>query len=198
MKNRIVRAPLSFGFTGAIDSDGTVGRYPYGPALGQIVEKVVTHWYDMQTPPTPVADRDRMNGFRPNGIRDGIGDPGATVPAYKARPLDGIWATAPYLHNGSVPTLYDLLSPYTERPRDFWLGNREFDPVKVGYVTTQIAGAFRLVTADARTGAPVRGNGNGGHLFETPGDPAHPRPGTIGPTLTPADRRALVEYLKTL
>jgi mono/diheme cytochrome c family protein len=198
MKARIVRAPLSFGFTGAVGTEGDVGRYPYGPALGQIVEKVVTRWYDTQTPPTSPADRERMNGYRPNGIRDGIGAPGATVPVYKARPLDGIWATAPYLHNGSVPTLYDLLSPYTERPREFWLGNREFDPVKVGYVTTHLAGGFRLVTADARTGAPVRGNGNGGHLFETPGDPAHPRPGIIGPTLAPADRRALVEYLKTL
>ncbi|MDO6416043.1 di-heme-cytochrome C peroxidase [Sphingomonas sp. BIUV-7] len=198
MKNRVVRAPLSFGFSGAVGKDGAVGLYPFGPALGQIVEKVVIRWYDAQTPPTPAADRDRMNGYRPNGIRDGIASPNGTVPAYKARPLDGIWATAPYLHNGSVPTLYDLLSPYAERPRDFWLGNREFDPVKVGYVTGPLAGGFRMVAADARTGAPIRGNGNGGHLFETPVDPAHPRPGTIGPMLSPADRRALVEYLKTL
>jgi cytochrome c peroxidase len=43
--------------------------------------------------------------------------------AYKARPLDGIWATAPYLHNGSVPTLYDLLTPPDQRPASFNVGN---------------------------------------------------------------------------
>lgn len=200
MKNRVVRAPLAFAMTGAVGQDGNVGRYPYGPALGQLVEKVVNRWYDSQTPPTPAADRDRMNGYRPNGIRDGIRNPNGpgTVAVYKARPLDGIWATAPYLHNGAVPTLWDLLSPYAERPGSFWLGNREFDPVKVGYVTTPIKGGFLLRATDARTGAAVRGNGNGGHLFETPAAGARPRAGTIGPTLGPDDRRALVEYLKTL
>ncbi|MEE4277884.1 MAG: di-heme-cytochrome C peroxidase [Halieaceae bacterium] len=52
---------------------------------------------------------------------------------YKARPLNGIWATAPYLHNGSVPTLYDLLLPPDERPRQFRVGCREFDPTRVGF-----------------------------------------------------------------
>ena len=139
-----------------------------------------------------------MNGFRPNGIRDGIPGPdGAVRTAYKARPLNGVWATAPFLHNGSVPTLYDLLSPWTERPRSFWLGNREFDPVKVGYRTEPIQGGFRLVAVDAN-GQFVRGNGNGGHLFESPATPEQRRPGTIGRYLEPQERRALVEYLKTL
>ena len=198
MKSRVVRAPLAFGFTGAVGQDGTVGRYPYGPALGQIVEKVVTHWYDSQIPVASPADRARMNGYRPNGIRDGLPGPNGSVPVYKARPLDGIWATAPYLHNGAVPTLWDLLSPYAERPTSFWLGNREFDPVKVGFVTTPLKGGFLLRAVDPKTGAAVRGNGNGGHLFETAAAGAGPRAGTIGPTLSPAERRALVEYLKTL
>ena len=198
MKARLVRVPLAFGFAGATGTDGDKGLYPYGPALGQAVQRVVYRWYDSQTPPVAAADRERMNGFRPNGIRDGIPGADGSVPVYKARPLNGIWATAPYLHNGAVPTLYDLLSPYAERPQIFWLGNREFDPVKVGYVTTPIAGGFRLVTVDPKTGAAVRGNGNGGHLFETPADPGNPRPGIIGPTLSPAERAALVEYLKTL
>ncbi|HEX8155125.1 MAG TPA: di-heme-cytochrome C peroxidase, partial [Thermoanaerobaculia bacterium] len=55
---------------------------------------------------------------------------------YKARPLDGIWATAPYLHNGSVPTLRDLLLPPAQRPKTFYVGSREFDPVNVGFETT--------------------------------------------------------------
>src|SRR5712672_1888448 len=47
--------------------------------------------------------------------------------------LDGVWATPPYLHNGSVPNIYALLSPVSERPKSFYLGRREFDPFCVGY-----------------------------------------------------------------
>jgi len=53
---------------------------------------------------------------------------------YKARPLNGIWATAPYLHNGSVPTLEDLLLPPEDRPKKFSVGCHGFDPDKVGFV----------------------------------------------------------------
>src|SRR6185437_13536897 len=103
-------------------------------------------------------------------------DPLADVMSYKARPLNGVWATAPYLHNGSVPTLYDLLLPPASRPKKFTLGRRELDPKKVGYVSDGDA-PFVLDTS-------VTGNGNGGH--------------TYGTTLSEADRWALVEYLKTL
>ena len=151
----------------------------FGPALGQLVEKTVTRWYDSQTPPVPLAKRAELDGWRPNGIRADL--------AYKARPLHGIWATAPFLHNGSVPTLYALLSPLKERPQRFNLGNREFDPVDVGYVTTPIAGDFTLDTT-------IRGNFNIGHVF----DDGPKGNGIIGPKLSPADRRALVEFLKTL
>ena len=51
-------------------------------------------------------------------------------------PLDGIWATAPYLHNGSVPTLRALLAPPDQRPKTFYVGSRDFDPVNVGYDIT--------------------------------------------------------------
>ena len=194
MQKRTVRVPLAFGLKDAVGTRGSEGVYPYGWALGQVVEKVISRWYDSHG--VPEAERQRLNGFRPNGIRAGIG-PGGRIPAYKARPLNGIWATAPFLHNGSVPTLYDLLSPYDERPKSFWLGNREFDPVRVGYLTGPIKGGFQLVAVD-RNGRPARGNFNGGHLFETPADPARPRAGTIGPTLTPRERSALIEFLKTL
>ncbi len=103
--------------------------------------------------------------------------------AYKARPLDGIWATAPYLHNGSVPTLYDLLLPAEQRPKTFRLGTRRYDLDRVGYATMDSGGfAFRTVD-DA--GKPVAGNANTGHDYGTS-------------TMSNADRRALVEYMKTL
>ena len=73
----------------------------------------------------------------------------------KAGPLLGIWATGPFLHNGSVPTVYDLLSPPEERPRVFWVGSREIDPEKLGFVSTQRPGC----SASTRRcrGIPTRG-----------------------------------------
>ena len=62
--------------------------------------------------------------------------------AYKARPLNGIWTGAPYLHNGSVPNLYELLLPAAGRSETFYIGSWEYDPVRVGYVNRP--GARRL------------------------------------------------------
>ena len=100
--------------------------------------------------------------------------------AYKARPLDGIWATAPYLHNGSVPTLYDLLLPAANRPASFNVGTREYDPAKVGYVSAPNAPGNGF-TFDTK----LRGNSNIGHDYR------------VG-ELTEEQRWALVEYMKTL
>lgn len=79
-------------------------------------------------------------------------------PLYEARPLDGIWATAPFLHNGSVPNLWALLSPVEQRPDTFCLGGWEFDPKLVGYSTDCVDGAFELDTS-------LAGNRNSGHEF---------------------------------
>ncbi len=100
--------------------------------------------------------------------------------AYKARPLEGIWATAPYLHNGSVPTLYDLLTPPAQRPKTFAVGTRAFDPRKVGYDTSPAA-AGNTFTFDTT----LLGNSNKGHVYG------------VG-ALTEAQRLELLEYLKTL
>jgi hypothetical protein len=177
MRDRTVLAPPGLGLTGELGTKGGYRIYSYGPALGQVVAKVVAHWYDTQTPPISPADRDRLNGYRPNGIRAEL--------SYKARPLDGIWATAPYLHNGSVPTLWDLLSPRRERNPTgaFHLGNRQFDPRRVGYAE---GGPFQLQTN-------VPGNRDTGHLFDAEGVP-----GRVGPTIAEPDRWALIEFLKTL
>ncbi len=178
MSDRKVLIPASLGVPGQLGSKGSYGIYSYGPALGEVVQRVVERWYDARG--ISAADRDRMNGYRANGIRKPL--------AYKARPLDGIWATAPYLHNGSVPTLWDLLSPYNERNSNPHYGSHEFDPLRVGYVD---GGPSALNSSKL-------GNRNTGHLFESPATPAERHQGTIGPFLPPEDRMALIEYLKTL
>lgn len=126
------------------------------------------------------AEREKLNGFgRPNEIRGPL--------AYKARTLEGIWATPPYLHNGSVPNMYELLSPVAERSKQFWTGSYEFDPVKLGYVTTQSNGNYFLLDTSKV------GNSNSGHEFND-----GKGPGIIGPKLTHNERLALIEYLKVL
>jgi hypothetical protein len=151
----------------------------YGRALGDVVANVAQHWYDGQNPPLTPAMQDEMNGYRPNGIRAPL--------AYRTRPLDGIWATPPYLHNASVPNLYALLSPVSERPRKFWLGSRIYDPKNVGYSTDPIEGGFQLDTSRA-------GNSNKGHEFNN----GPKGKGVIGRLLTDDERYAIIEYLKTL
>jgi hypothetical protein len=100
-----------------------------------------------------------------------------TNPSYKARPLNGIWATAPYLHNGSVANLWDLLQPPDKRTRAFHVGNFNFDPVRVGYDMTATP-TSSLFTA---TGT---GNSNAGHLW--------------GTELSETQKWELIEYLKSL
>lgn len=104
--------------------------------------------------------------------------------AYKARPLNGVWATAPYLHNGSVPTLYHLLLPAKDRPKSFTVGSREFDPKNVGLRTD--APGYPRFKARNDDGTPVGGNSNEGHETDA------------WAKLNDAERWALVEYLKTL
>lgn len=102
---------------------------------------------------------------------------------YKARPLIGVWSTPPFLHNGSVRTVYDLLSD--TRPGKFTFGSREYDPEKLGYTEDPSAGSIVLDTS-------IPGNSNAGHWWTD--DLA--RPGRIGPRLADADKYALIEFLK--
>ena len=103
--------------------------------------------------------------------------------SYKARPLNGIWATPPYLHNGSVRSLYQLLLKPNERARTFVVGNREFDPKEVGFVDKPGIASRTFSTHDA-AGKPIPGNSNEGHFYREYTDPK--------------DRWALVEYMKSL
>lgn len=98
---------------------------------------------------------------------------------YVAAPLAGVWLRAPYLHNGSVPSLADLLSPEAERPAVFHRGYDVYDPDEVGFVSSGPAAerGFRFDTT-------LPGNGNRGH--------------TYGTTLSADEKKALIEYLKTM
>jgi hypothetical protein len=124
-------------------------------------------------------------GFRDNKIKpsmkqgdydpDTTANPVASLSAYKARPLNGIWATAPYLHNGSVPTLYDLLLPKKGphdpedgeyRPDKFVVGSREFDPFKVGFKSSGYDGfIFTTEPVIDDRGNRIEGNSNAGHEY---------------------------------
>ncbi len=98
---------------------------------------------------------------------------------YAGRPLVAVWATAPYLHNGSVPTIQDLLLPAKTRPPSFPVCNREYDPVNLGLAD---GGSDSSCVFD--TTRP--GNGNGGHTGR--------EYGTEG--LSREERNALIDYLK--
>ena len=101
--------------------------------------------------------------------------PGAV---YEARVLTGIWAVGPYLHNGSVASLWELLTPPAARATRFAVGHRDFDPVNVGLEVAAGPGRTMFVVDGSV------GNGNGGHEY--------------GTGLPEMRRRALLEYLKTL
>jgi mono/diheme cytochrome c family protein len=122
--------------------------------------------------------QDEMRGFRKNIIRAPL--------AYRARNMDGIWATAPYLHNNSVPNLYQLLLPAAQRDKSFYVGSLQYDPKVLGFVTTNSPGAFRFRTN-------ITGNSNVGHEYRD----GPLGKGIIGPLLTEEERWAIIEYLKT-
>ena len=171
-----------------------------GLALGAFVERTNQQWFKQNY--TPTKDQQILKGQRPNCLQAGKG--------YKARPLNGIWATAPFLHNGSVPTLYDLLSPLEKRPSFVQLGSQQFDPAHVGI--TQDADLDKKLlsdkedshelTADYEEGLFVLdtrqpGNTNTGHIFDDREKSAFVS-GIIGPKLSEAQKMALIEYLKTI
>lgn len=101
--------------------------------------------------------------------------------AYESRVMQGIWAAAPYLHNGSVPTLADLLKPAAQRPASFKIGP-EYDPVNVGLAVNQTR--FNQVLRTTDCADRNSGNSRCGHEY--------------GIELTAQQKRALLEYLKTL
>lgn len=125
------------------------------------------------------------------------------LPGYKPRPLAGVWASPPFLHNGSVPNIYEMLVPPAERSAKFFVGRRDYDPVKLGYEHEPLPGqennGFWFDTS-------ITGNHNTGHAFAATPEQwsayksnykANPLPkGVIGPVFSHEQRMALIEYLK--
>lgn len=149
-----------------------------GTALTVAITGIEDNWFTKHQIDRPC--RDAMEGFRENLFR--------APPAYPARPLDGYWATGPFLHNGSVRTLYELLSPASERAKTFYIGTREFDPLWVGFRNDKVEGAFVYDTSEP-------GNSNKGHEFR---EAPRGTDGVIGPLLSPDQRLDIIEYLKVL
>jgi hypothetical protein len=140
----------------------------------------------------PPSLRDLQGAFRlPANLTDILKSQGIPVPgpaatpqtkgSYEARVMEGIWAAAPYLHNGSVPTLAELLKPAAERVKAFKVGPA-YDTVNIGLAADQTWFNYTLTTTDCID--RNSGNSRCGHEF--------------GTQLSPDEKKALMEYLKTL
>ena len=186
------------------DCHGASGRDFSGAYVGR-----VTPIGEVGTDPARLDNYTRQLAVNQNVLYAGFGDERfqtfRKTGGYANAPLDGLWLRAPYLHNGSVPTLAALLAPAEDRPVMFLRGHDVYDPAAVGFVSEPAridpdlhGRLFCFVThrdglGDCPAGAPemngacddgpCRGNGNGGHRY--------------GTELPAAEKRALIEYLKT-
>ena len=160
---------------------GASGQDFHGPRVGHV---------------TPLAeigtDRHRLDSFTPE-LAQNLGSVYAGYPwrftgfrktfGYANLPLDGLWLRGPYLHNGSVPTVRDLLEPAANRPKSFCRGYDVIDRQKLGFIADVCEEGTRKYF---RYDTTVEGNGNAGHEGKAYG------------TDLPADEKAaLVEFLKT-
>jgi hypothetical protein len=159
-------------------------RAPAGELLAHVVTGAILHApanEGQELPPVTEAARVAAEQLR-----------------YKARPLNGIWATAPFLHNGSVPSLRALLGPVDKRPDKFVVGRREYDPQEVGFkyqLDEGVALGFKPLDTS------VIGNSNQGHVYGSEEfawtDETSGATQTI-PRLTSAELEALLEFLRSL
>lgn len=165
----------------------------YDRAAGRITEVENSRY--LKGDPEAGTDPERLKAFSLGAAAalNDFGDRRALWPkdafrstgAYLSGPLDGVWARAPYLHNGSVPSLAALLLPPDERPKSFYRGSTRYDTANLGWISSQPTEGNRPLflyrTVDEK-GQPIPGNSNAGHPYTVP----------------PAERADLIEYLKTL
>ena len=166
-----------------------------GPLSGVVGKDRLPAKEAIQLMTTEIMKRDGVPLDRDNEIRAEL--------EYIARPHAGVWATPPYLHNGSVPNVYELLSPWERRHGCFYLDpTLEYDPKRLGFAVRECDGRWN--PNDPSTGFEFEtaraGNSNRGHEFRnTPLCGSDDREsGILGCEITHEDRMAIIEYLKTL
>ena len=174
-------------------SDGTIRPFPYA-ALDLITNIKLKAYEEGGYTPAQIAsleERDIRKGpqwdptFRAPLLDSAKYPDTVGRSVYRAKTLVGIWATAPFLHNGSVPTIYDLLHKAADRPVAFQTGTREYDPVKLGIQTDATKAALAPGQSSFTFDTRQPGNWNSGHEWD------------FYPHLTDDDRYAIIEFLKT-
>jgi len=165
----------------SIFADKCASCHEFGGArTGKVIPlaevKTDRHRLDMWTKEAAEKYNDYANGYDFDFKRFRKTD------GYVAVAMDGLWLRAPYLHNGSVPSLEDLLKPARRRPKVFYRGYDVVHPRKLGFISQGPSARREGFAVDVR----VAGNSNQGH-----------EGAAYGTTLPEADKRALVEYLKT-
>jgi len=156
---------------------GDTKRVSGAQAIAYVTEMVKNRAYDK------LSYTEKQRAIANGGGRDNLmkGDL-----VYRAKTLNGVWSSAPYLHNGSVPNIYELLSPVAERSSKFWLGSYDYDPKKLGFINAKVSGGFLFDTS-------IPGNGNEGHEFTN-----KKGAGVIGRLLSVEERFDIIEYLKSM
>jgi mono/diheme cytochrome c family protein len=148
--------------------DNPTDSVPARDILAHVVFNVITRQF------VPWNDELTLDDVQHEQFLLGAGVSSDELLRYKSRPLNGVWSTAPYLHNGSVISIVDLLKPANERAVTFHVGSTDYEPATLGY---KDAGPFVFNTQ-------IKGNSNAGHEY--------------GVALSPGEKQALIEFLKTL
>lgn len=148
---------------------------PDGGQFGQVMPQVGTDRHRLDSFTQQLVDK-----FHTVKFGDVLFTAYRKTDGYVATFIDGLWARAPYLHHGAVPTIWDLLQPASARPKVFYRGYNVYDPKMLGYISTG-AEAEKYGT---RYDTSIPGNSNAGHEY--------------GTTLSDQDKWDLIEYLKTL
>ena len=174
-------------------ADGSVRTFP-AAALDLIIRVKQKAYQDRNLDPATIAQWEQRQirkgpqwdpTFRAPLLESEKYDDTRGRKIYRAKTLVGIWATGPFLHNGSVPTIYHLLKPASERPVTFPTGQREYDPVKLGIQIDPAQFTLPVGMTPFQFDTRLRGNWNSGHEW------------SFYPTLTDDARYAIIEFLKT-
>jgi hypothetical protein len=180
------------------------GNMSFAFALGAFVDQTINAWFDVNLI-TDEALKEKMRGGRPNCLQAGKG--------YKARTLNGVWSTAPFLHNGSVATIKDLIcKPEQERPQYVQLGELHFDTKNLGLIqpkdfekrAKRYLAKGEVYTKDGYfiLDTSISGNSNQGHSFSDQYDPDKKYydqiKGAIGPRFNEKECSAILDYIKTI